>query len=65
MGSGADATTKDRMMWVWGVFSKMMLIGAGGTLEVFFKVLEWSFDALFHGTWPTHDWRCIQTFGLH
>lgn len=50
-------TTTEAVLWIWGVFLKAMLQGAGGTLERFMKILKWSFYWLWLGKWPTHDYE--------
>ena len=41
-------------MYIWLVFEG--LIVQSETLDVFFKVLEWSLSWLQKGKWPTHWW---------
>ena len=53
----ARGTTKERSLYLWGVFEQNLKPGADGTLHNFFKVLKWSFTALQTGRFPTHDWK--------
>ena len=53
----AKGTTKQRSFFLWGVFEQILKHGPGGTLEVFFQILSWSFTALYRGTFPESDWQ--------
>lgn len=53
----ARGTTKERSLYLWGVFEQNLLHGAEGALQHFFNVLKWSFTALQSGRFPTHDWK--------
>ena len=47
-------------IYTWGVFEKYCIKtqnGVLGTMDTFFALLKWSFQCMFDGTWPTHDWR--------
>ena len=53
----ARGTTKERSLYLWGVFEQNLKPGADGTLHHFFQVLKWSFTALQTGRFPSHDWK--------
>lgn len=61
MLAATGAPTTDLMMWIWGVFHTVVAEGVGGTIDCFMEILKWSFEALYTGKWPTHDWRGVQT----
>lgn len=53
---------KNIMNYTWGCFEKFVqkdAPGALGTMSVFFQILAWSFQCLFHGKWPSTDWRNV------
>ena len=53
LGQGA---TSDLLIWVWGVYDKLLtgsLREEHGSLFQFFKILRWSFMALWEGKWPS------------
>jgi hypothetical protein len=54
LGAGWGAA---RMLWIWGVFDKLLDTSETGTLVVFFKILSWSLFWLQEGRWPTHNWK--------
>ena len=59
--------TKDVMIYIWGVFEQIVVEGASGgpgTMEVFFEIMRWSFEALFQGKWPAKDWRGVELLGV-
>lgn len=39
------------------VYETLLKTGDGGTLDVAFSIISWSFNALLTGKWPTHDWK--------
>ena len=44
----------------WGVWEKFCIQsqpGFLGTMDTFFAIMRWSFESMFNGTWPSHDWR--------
>ena len=49
--------SKATLFLLWSVFDHLILAGEGGTLEVFFKILKWSFTAMYHGKYPDRDWK--------
>lgn len=51
-GTGATTST---LFWIWSCFEKLVVEGAGGTLETVFQLLKWSFTCLFNGTWPSRN----------
>lgn len=57
VAAATGLSTVQLMFWVWAVFEKMCMDGEEGTVETFLKILTWSFQALFHGKWPTCDWK--------
>lgn len=50
-------TTKQRSFFLWGIFEQILKNGPGGTLDVFFAILAWSFTALYRGKFPDCDWQ--------
>ena len=42
------------------VFETLLKTGEGGTLDVAFSIISWSFNALLSGKWPTHDWKGVR-----
>ena len=52
----------DIMMFIWAVFEKFVAPSSSnkpGTMHTFWSLLRWSFEALWTGRWPTHDFRGI------
>lgn len=50
------------MLYIFGLFEKFAIDSnthAPGTMESFFKILAWSFQAMWEGKWPSHDWRGV------
>lgn len=51
LGRGA---TLDFNFYIWGVFDRLLSTDpAAHTMNAFWELLAWSFDALFSGNWPT------------
>ena len=50
---GAKAT----LFLMWASFEQLFLAGNEGTLQCFFSIMKWSFQALLAGTWPDKDFR--------
>ncbi|CAE7463162.1 unnamed protein product, partial [Symbiodinium sp. CCMP2592] len=44
--------SKATLFLVWSVFEQLLVAGDNGTLETFFRILKWSFTALYHGKFP-------------
>ena len=61
---GTGYATKDVLIWIWGVFDKMIKTGASGTIMYFMMVLRWSLKTLMSRKWPTHDWRNVRHLAL-
>ena len=60
MASAGGAGYQDANLYIWGIFEKYVLPAAGpvlGTMEVFWKIMKWSFEALASGKYPLMDWR--------
>ena len=53
--------SKASLFLVWSFFEHLLLAGDNGTLDTFFRILKWSFTALYHGKWPSHDWKGRQS----
>ena len=50
------------LLYIFGLFEKFTIdsdTNAPGTMECFFKILAWSFRAMWEGQWPSHDWRGV------
>lgn len=50
---------EDIMFYLWSAFERFLVpttTTAMGTLDTFFKILQWSFQIIFDGVWPHHDW---------
>jgi hypothetical protein len=56
--------TADRMVWVWSVIEKYCVPGENGTLDLFWQIISWSFDWLWRGQWPSHNWAGEQSLAL-
>ena len=60
MAAAGGAGYQDAKLYIWGIFEKYVLPTAGsvlGTMEVFWKIMKWSFEALASGKFPLMDWR--------
>ena len=50
---------------IWGVFEKFCLPdghdgeNSFGTMQIVWKLTQWSFDIMMSGKWPHHDWRGV------
>ena len=67
MATAAGRLPDDTNVWIWGVFEKFVIptVGAvSGTVDIFFRILRWSFQALYEGRWPRADWRGVPTLAL-
>ena len=50
----------DAHHYIWGIFEKYVIPAAGsvlGTMEVFWKIMRWSFESLASGKHPELDWK--------
>ena len=50
----------DIMLYIWGCFEKFCIQTTDntlGTMDSFYRILAWSFQALYQGIWPKTDWR--------
>ena len=59
----AGSSTLDTMVYVWGVFEKFVQpdsTDTHGTMQTFWSIMKWSFEALWAGKWPACDWRGIR-----
>lgn len=60
-GQGFERTN----ILIWGVFEKFCLPdghdgeNSFGTMQIFWKLMQWSFDIMMSGKWPHHDWRGV------
>ena len=51
-------STKDTMFYIWSVFTALCKSGdCDGTLHAFFRIMAWSFKAMWLGKWPMEDWN--------
>ena len=50
----ARGPTKQIVFWIWSVFAA---ISSKRTMEVFWKIMKWSFNALFSGKHPDKDFH--------
>ena len=60
---GLGSAVQDDTFYIWGVFEKFMIPSTDltlGTMATLFRIMRWSFNAMYEGTWPTHDWRGIK-----
>lgn len=57
LAHAAATPTKELMFWVWAVFEKFLSPGEDGTVASFMNIMKWSYEALFKGEWPDHDWH--------
>ena len=59
IANACGAPCDDIMFMVWSVFEKFCVPTTEqvlGTMDTFFKIIQWSFQALFEGVWPSVDW---------
>lgn len=50
---------EDIMFYLWSAFERFLVpttTTALGTLDTFFKIIQWSFQICFDGVWPHQDW---------
>ena len=48
----AMGRTAECLFWIYAIFEKMIVCQPLNTLDSVFKILVWSFEALFKGVWP-------------
>lgn len=56
-GKGSDI-----VFYIFGVFEKFCIAStphALGTMATIWKVLHWSFQCMYQGSWPSHDYRGV------
>ena len=56
LAASVGLAAKECMLWVWSVFEKLCIEGAGGTVATFMTILKWSWEAWREGKWPVKDW---------
>lgn len=50
-------------IYTWGVWEKFCIQSQPellGTMDTFFAIMKWSFESMFNGKWPSHDWRGVR-----
>ena len=60
LAQGLGSSSAEVMFYAWGIFEKFVANMEGsylGTMETFWLIMKWSFTCIWHGTWPTSDWR--------
>ena len=63
LANASGGCTMSVMLYIWGVFEKFVVgdrPGAPGTMKVFWRIMRWSFEAVFAGRWPARDWRGVE-----
>jgi len=50
----AKGSTVEIVFWIWSCILDIMV--KGRTQAKFYKIMKWSFTALWNGTWPMADW---------
>ena len=62
-----EGNTADLLIFIYALFDKMKKVGrdSSATAHRFFEILKWSFEALWHGRWPTHDVDGRKLLGQH
>ena len=66
MVARVGAATTDLMFWIWACFESVILTAQNedmGTIDCFMQILKWSFQCLYTGKHPTHDWRGVKRPG--
>ena len=59
LANALGGTMDDIQLYCWSVFEKFATHTTPrvlGTLDTFFKILQWSFETLYMGVWPAADW---------
>ena len=51
--------TADMLIFIYAFFDKLRTFAKdnSGTAHRFFEILRWSFQCIWRGTWPSHDWQ--------
>ena len=60
LANGLGAKMSDIVFYIWGIFEKFALPSSTttvGTMQTLWRVLRWSFQCMYEGTWPARDWR--------
>lgn len=60
MSVAAGQQFQDTNIYIWGLFEKYTIATDDevlGTLDTFFAIMRWSFQAIFEGVFPHTDWR--------
>ena len=60
MAVAAGQGFQNANIYTWGVWEKFCIQsqpGLLGTMDTFFAIMRWSFESMYNGTWPSHDWR--------
>ena len=60
MPVASGSTAEQAMVYINGIFEKYVLPsddGQEGTMSVLWRILSWSFEAMYTGCWPSRDWR--------
>ena len=60
MSQAGGVNMHSSMQYIWGVFEKFATFEANGTMDTFWRIMVWSFTALWHGKHPTHDYRGVR-----
>ena len=59
LANALGGTMDDIQLYCWSVFEKFCVASTQnllGTMDTFFKILQWSFEAMYMGVWPAADW---------
>lgn len=60
MGVAAGSTAEQAMVYINGLFEKFILPSDDshpGSMAILWRILAWSFTAIYDGCWPARDWR--------
>lgn len=60
VANAAGGSFSSTLTYIWGIFEKFVVASTAerlGTMDVFWNIMRWSFNALYEGRWPTQDWR--------
>ena len=59
LANAMGGTMDDIQLYCWSVFEKFCVPSTPfllGTMDTFFKIMQWSFQAMYMGVWPDTDW---------
>ena len=59
LANAMGGTMDDVQLYCWSVFEKFCVPSTPfllGTMDTFFKIMQWSFQAMYMGVWPDTDW---------